>query len=90
MALVTKHTQALIIAQVHELGQWHGRRRGVVMTFTRERQITLNGDCIKWHAFRSGRFRRRGDQTPMRTSGSAGTVAEAIAQIEEKMRSLEL
>jgi hypothetical protein len=61
-----------IIRLVATMGQWNGRRGPMSIQIRRDRQPTLEGAEISFHAsiYREG------------ISGQAGTVAEAIEKLE--------
>ena len=79
MALVNPRTRGAIIAALHTAGAWHGSRRGVRMIIWLATQTEIDGDRVHWTAYIRGHYK-------LRRKGRAGTVAEALAQIEKAVR----
>lgn len=70
--LFTPAARGQVTHQVVNLGKWHGTRKGIAMQFELSKQPSLTGNRIAWRA-RSNKIWQR---------GKAGTVWEAIEQIE--------
>lgn len=76
MARITSpHTQSLLIAALANRGHWSGQRRGIHISLTLQKQADFEGQRIDWTAYTLGSYRQR-------VKGRAGTVAEALLQIE--------
>lgn len=72
-------TKAAITMKLSEGRTWKGTRRGVVFTFERVRQYTLEGHRTAWTARQPG--------GPAIGVGTCGTVPDAIDQAEKAVAS---
>ena len=70
--LFSAHTRGQIVRALAKSGEWHGRRRGVLMRFELSNQPTLDQSRIEWHAS----VQRK------RFAGISGTVFDALQEIE--------
>lgn len=77
--LATPHTQSLMIAAIAKKGVWAGTRHGIYMRLVLSEQPDLEERRITWTAYTRGNFRHR-------RRGQAGTVYEALQQIERALR----
>jgi hypothetical protein len=77
--LATPHTQSQMIAAVAKSGEWRGRRKGIHIALRVDPQTTIDGRRIHWTAYVLGDWRHR-------RRGLAGTVVEALDQIERALR----
>lgn len=77
--LASPHTQSLLITALAAKGEWSGRRKGVHLKLTLDRQADLEGRRVIWTAYIVGDHRRQ-------RAGRAGTVFEALSQIESILR----
>ena len=73
----TPHTLGLMVIELGKNGEWRGERRGLTITLTLAPQTEMDGDRIHWRARLRGHKAQR---------GRAGTVYEAIQQIEHAIR----
>lgn len=73
--LLTPAARGQITHQVIESGEWKGTRKGIMMRFHLSKQPSLTGNRIAWHA----RINK------IWTKGKAGTVWEAVEQIEREL-----
>ena len=74
--LFSQMARARITHRLHQVKKWKGTRSGVRVEFTLSDQPTLTGDRVMWRA----RFRGSASWK----QGSAGTVWDAIGQIEKE------
>lgn len=77
--LASPHTQSLIITAIAKQGAWSGDRKGIHMRLCLSSQSDIYGRRIGWTAYAVGNYRHR-------IRGQAGTVFEALNQIEHAMR----
>jgi hypothetical protein len=77
--LVSPHTQSILILALQNEGRWIGRRKGIHIALSLDPQFDTEGKRIKWTAYPIGNWRHR-------RRGRAGTVVEAITQIEQVLR----
>lgn len=76
MALVDLHIKAAMISALRDRGEWKGQRRGIHISLKLAPQADLAGRRIRWVAYLTGHY-------DLRSKGIAGTVFEALAQIEK-------
>jgi hypothetical protein len=94
MGRITPHTLAFIITRIADSGHWEGRRRGVEIRLRRLDQLNLEGQRIFWKAWEQGNYYATrpnglGDVSHRSNTfhkGTAGTVREALDQIDLAMR----
>ena len=77
--LASPHTQSLILSAIAKDGAWSGERNGVHLSLHLSAQPDLEDRRIRWTAYTIGNYRHR-------IRGQAGTVFEALSQIEHAMR----
>jgi hypothetical protein len=73
--LVSQHTRAAIMRQMSEAGEWSGRRKEVKIELKYNGRTVPGGvAAVSWRARIAGQWQ----------VGTAGTVYDAIREIEER------
>lgn len=73
------HTRSLMIRALHDKGRWVGQRKGIHISLNLDPQLGLEDRRINWTAYTLGAYKQR-------VKGRAGTVAEALIEIERTVR----